>query len=154
MTKSLTAAWMLGLAACLGAAGCGGDPNPPNSPELYQNNVLSEVGDMYNTYFIQFKKPPQGVKDLAMFAEGLPTGVGAVRRGEVVVLWGVDPVDPAATDPAGDEILAYLKEVPDAGGPVITRNLKVKPLTAAEFQAAPKAAGKAEDPSAKSSKAR
>ncbi|KAJ3088368.1 hypothetical protein HK102_008926, partial [Quaeritorhiza haematococci] len=78
-----------------GAAGCGGDPNPPNSPEFYQNNVLSEVGDMYNTYFIQFKKPPQGVKDLNMFAEGLPTGVGAVRRGEVVVLWGVDPVDPA-----------------------------------------------------------
>jgi hypothetical protein len=154
MTKSLTAACLLGLAACLGAAGCGGDANPPNSPELYQNNVLSEVGDMYNTYFIQSKKPPKGVKDLAPFAEGLPTGVGAVRRGDVVVLWGATPVDPTSTDPAGDEILAYLKEVPDSGGPVITRNLKVKPMTADEFKAAPKAAGTAEDPSAKTSKSR
>lgn len=151
MTRSLTAALMIGATACF-VAGCGGDPNPPNSPELYQNNVLSEVGDMYNTYSIQFKKPPKGVKDLAMFADGLPTGVGAVRSGEVVVLWGAELVDPTVEGGAGDEILAYLKDVPESGGPVITRNLKVKPMTADEFKAAPKAAGTVE--AEKSSKSR
>ncbi|MDG3007637.1 hypothetical protein [Paludisphaera mucosa] len=135
----------LALAAAL-AAGCGGDPNPPNSPQLYQNNVLAEVGDMYNTHFVQHKKPPQGLKDLSPFADTLPTGLGAARRGEVVVLWGVDPVDPAGSDAAGEEILAYLKEAPESGGGVLTRNLKVKSMTADEFKAAPKAAGKVEEP--------
>ena len=139
----LTTSFGLGL-----AAGCGGDPNPPNSPQLYQNTVLTEIGDMINTHTIQHKKPPQGVKDLSPFADTLPTGLGAARPGDVLVIWGVGPVDPAGADPAGDEILAYLKEAPESGGGVLTRNLKVKSLTADEFKAAPKAPGKLEEPRA------
>ncbi|OJW19965.1 MAG: hypothetical protein BGO49_10600 [Planctomycetales bacterium 71-10] len=135
---------VLALALAL-APGCGGDPNPPNSPELYNNTVLSELGDMISTYNLQHKKPPQGVKDLAVFAESLPTGLGAARRGDAVVLWGVAPVEPGSSGAEGQEILAYLKEAPESGGGVLTRDLQVKSLTADEFKAAPKAAGKIED---------
>jgi hypothetical protein len=143
----------LGLLLALALApGCGGDPNPPNSPQVYNNTVLFEVGDMINTHTIQHKKPPQGVKDLAAFADSLPTGVGAARRGDVVVLWGVAPVEPGAAGPEGEEILAYLKETPDSGGGVLTRSLQIKSLTADEFKAAPKAPGKVEDTAGKAAK--
>lgn len=145
----LSPALAIALALTL-APGCGGDPNPPNSPELYSNNVLFEVGDMINTYYIQHKKPPQGLKDLNAFADTLPTGLGAARRGEVVVLWGVAPVAPdpsGASSPEGQEILVYLKETPEAGGGVLTRDLQTKRLSAEEFQSAPKAAGKIEETS-------
>lgn len=144
----------LALALSL-AAGCGGDPNPPNSPELYSNNVLFEVGDMINTYYIQHKKPPQGLKDLNAFADTLPTGLGAARKGEVVVLWGVAPVEPnpaGTSSPEGQEILAYQQEAPDSGGGVLTRDLTIKRLSAEEFKAAPKADGKIEDTSKTSKK--
>ena len=45
-----------------------------------------------------------------------------------------------------NEILAYVKEAPDSGGGVLTRNLKLKKMTAEEFKAAPRAAGTIEDP--------
>lgn len=146
MTKPLRlAALVPALAFALTfAPGCGSDPNPPNSPELYNNTVLYEIGDMINTYQIQHKKPPQGVRDLAAFADSLPTGLGAARRGDVVVLWGVAPVESGSPGPEGQEVLAYLKETPESGGGVLTRSLQIKSLTAAEFQAAPKAAGKIE----------
>jgi hypothetical protein len=147
MTKSLRlAAFVPVLVLALTfVPGCGGgDVNPPNSPELYNNTVLFEIGDMINTYHIQHKKPPQGVKDLADFADSFPTGVGAARRGDVVVLWGVVPVESGSSDPEGQQVLAYLKEAPESGGGVLTRSLQIKSLTADEFKAAPKAAGKVE----------
>lgn len=125
--------------------GRNGDPNTPNSPQLYANNVLTEIGGMISTYTVQHRKPPQGLKDPSMFADSLPTGLGAARKGEIVVLWGVAPVDPGGTDPAGNEILAYTKEAPDSGGGVLTRNLKLKEMTAEEFKAAPKVAGTIQD---------
>jgi hypothetical protein len=131
--------------ALIGLPGCGGDPNPTNSPELYTNTVLFEIGDMINSYTLEKKKPPQGVKDLAAFADTLPTGVGAARRGDVVILWGVAPVESGSSGPEADEILAYLKETPESGGGVLTRSLKIKSMSPEEFQAAPKAPGTVED---------
>ncbi len=141
-TAELVSAIALALAF---APGCGKDPNPPNSPQLYSNNVLFEIGDTINTYYIQHKKAPQGIKDLAEFADTFATGIGAARRGEVVVFWGVAPVESGSTSPEGQEVLAYLKESPESGGGVLTRALQIKSLTAEEFKAAPKAAGKIED---------
>jgi hypothetical protein len=112
---------------------------------LYNNTVLFEIGDMINSYQLEHKKPPQKVKDLAAFSETLPTGLGAARRGDVVVFWGVAPVESGSAGPEAQEILAYLKETPESGGGVLTRDLTVKSLTAEEFKAAPKAAGTIED---------
>ncbi|MFO0959407.1 MAG: hypothetical protein U0800_18560 [Isosphaeraceae bacterium] len=147
MTKPLRLAFARLLPALAFAAGCGQDPNPSNSPQLYNSTVLFEVGDTINTYYLQNKKPPQGIKDLAGFSESFPTGLGAARRGDVVVFWGVAPVQGGSTGPEGQEILAYLKETPESGGGVLTRALEIKSLTAEEFKAAPKAAGKIEDTS-------
>jgi hypothetical protein len=128
------------------APGCGsGNPNPANSPELYSNTVLFEIGDMINTHCIQHKKAPQGLRDLAVFEDSFPTGLGAARRGDVVIFWGVETIDPAAGGPEGEEVLAYLKETPETGGGVVTRALQIKSLTPDQFKAAPKAPGKIED---------
>jgi hypothetical protein len=148
MTKSLrlTALTPVLALALAVVPGCGwGNPNPPNSPELYTNTALFEIGDMINTYTIQHKKPPQGLRDLSAFAETFSSGTNAAREGEVVVLWGVAPVEPGSAGPEGQEILAYVKEAPESGGGVLTRDLQIKSLSADAFQAAPKAAGKIEE---------
>jgi hypothetical protein len=132
------------------APGCGGGAtNATNSPELYTNTALYEIGDMINTYTMERKKPPRGLRDLSAFAETFSTGTNAVREGQVVVLWGVAPVAPGSAGPEAQEILAYVKEAPDTGGGVITRDLTIKSLGADAFKAAPKAAGTADDKAGK-----
>ncbi len=147
MIKSLLAT--LGILCCL-VAGCGG-PTVENSPAVFDNNALSEVRDMYEVYTQVHKKAPRSLKDFAMFSDGSPTGIVAVKQGDVVVVWEVKLSEDAASDSA-DEVLAYAKEVPEKGGLVLMKNRQIKSMTADEFKAAPKAEGKIEAPPADKTK--
>ena len=136
----------MGVIAVALTAGCGGG-GPVNSPEVFENNALSEIGDIYRLYTEVNKKPPQSLRDFAPFREGTPNGIGAAARGEVVVLWGaqLNDLTEEGTNDSPDEVLAYLKDVPEKGGLVLMKNRKIRSMTAEEFKAAPKA-GKETEP--------
>jgi hypothetical protein len=66
-----------------------------------------------------------------------------------VVLWGATLPETGAepTGATSDEVLAYLKPVPGSGGPVLTRDRRVRTMTAEEFRASPKAGAPEPEPS-------
>jgi len=136
----------LGIASCL-IVGCG-EPAVENSPEVYENNALSEVRDMYELYTQTKHKAPKSLKDFqAMFSEGNPTGIYAIKSGAVVVIWDVALNENRDAD-SPDEVLAFVSDVPEKGGIVLMKNRSLKKMTAEEFSAAPKA-GAIEEPKAK-----
>jgi len=65
----------------------------------------------------------------------------SIASGKYVVLWGVDTRKFLQARTAAETILAYERETPEQGGLVVTVNGTVKGMTAADFQAAPKAKG-------------
>jgi hypothetical protein len=139
ISKSIYATGVVAVSLVL-AVGCGGG-YPTNSPAVFENNALSEIGEIYRLYTEMNKKPPQSLRDFAPFREGTPNGIGAAARGEVVVLWGakLNDLTEEGTNDSPDEVLAYLKEVPEKGGLVLMKNRKIKSMTPEEFKAAPKA---------------
>ncbi len=112
-----------------------------NSPAVFENNALSEIGSIYRLYSEVSKKPPKNLKDFEPYREGTPNGIGAASRGEIVVLWGakLNDLTEEGTGDSPDEVLAYMKDVPTKGGMVLMKNRKIKSMTAEEFKAAPKA---------------
>ena len=140
----------LGVMAVGLAAGCGGG-YPANSPEVFQNNALSEIGATYRLYTEVNKRPPKSLRDFEPFREGTPNGIGAAARGEVVVLWGakLNDLTEEGTNDSPDEVLAYLKDVPEKGGLVLMKNRKIKSMTPEEFKAAPKAVTESPPPKGK-----
>jgi hypothetical protein len=107
---------------------------------------LKQLGLMYHSYCDVNKKGPSGVEDVAAFGRNEPglTGVvSALRAGKYVLVWNVNINDPACL-PGGisDTVLGYEASVPNGGGAVLMALGSVQPMTAAEFQAAPKALGK------------
>jgi len=139
MPKPLRAMSLIAVSLAVGF-GCG-QPATVNSPAVFQNNALQEIGELYRSYTEIKKKPPQSLRDFDAYSEGYPSGHIAAQRGEVVVLWGakLDDLSEAGTNDSPDEVLAYLKEVPEKGGLVLMKNRKIKSMTAEEFKAAPKA---------------
>jgi len=137
---------ILAIASCL-VVGCGA-PTVENSPAVYENNALSEVRDMYELYTQTKHKAPRGPRDFeAMFSDGNPTGVAAIKQGNVVVIWDVKLNEDRDADSA-DEVLAFVSDVPENGGFVLMKNRSIKKMTPEEFNAAPKA-GEIEEPKAK-----
>lgn len=127
----------LAVAALL-IAGCG-SPTVENSPEVFENHTLSEVGDMYQVYIQAKSKPPKSLKDLnAMFSEGYSTTLTQIKTGEVIVFWDV-PLNPDPSADSADEVLAYFKDVPESGGFTLMKDHSIKKMTPEQFQAAPKA---------------
>ena len=123
--------------------GCGGASDAPFTPEKLNDVKLREVGDLYRVYQVNKKSPPNTLNDLAAFATVTLTAFEAIRSGEVVVRYGATLPDteeePKTT--GATEILAYLKDVPARGGPVLLLDRSTRHMTADEFKAA-KLAGK------------
>src|SRR5262245_48949944 len=132
------------------AVGCGSG-TPANSPEQFDDNALSEIGSTYRLYTEMKKKAPQSLKDFQELRDGAPNGIGAAERGEVVVMWGakLNDLTMEGTNDSPDEVLAYLKDVPEKGGLVLMKNRKIKKMSAEEFKAAPKAGTPAKSAPAK-----
>jgi hypothetical protein len=105
---------------------------------------LNDVGDIYRTFVVMNKKAPKTLGDLAKLERMSPAGIVALRSGEVVVRFGMDlpNTDPEPGKSASDEILAYEKQVPEAGGKVLMLDRTIRQMTADEFKAASQAGGK------------
>ncbi len=85
--------------------------------------------------------PPAGLADLDPFQTKWQEAYNSMKSGDFVVLWGT-PVNWAMSSKGKDEagkpelVLAYGKDVPSAGGYVLTSAGKITKMSAAEFVAA------------------
>jgi hypothetical protein len=94
---------------------------------------LREVGAMCQEAAVSLSRPPSSIADFKRYEEGYPTALKALRSGQVVLRYGT-PLGDANT------ILAHEKDAPNSGGWVVMADGQtVKQMSAAEFQAAPKA---------------
>ena len=119
------------------AGGCGPRTEPLTPMEMADVR-LRDVGELYRAHQLARKAPPQSLKDLAPFGNATPSGFSALRRGDVVVRYGATLPD-TAEEPAGaasDEVLAYARDVPTRGGPVLMLDRRARSMTADEFKAA------------------
>jgi hypothetical protein len=127
---------------CLGlvAVGCGDSGRPVTKEDMLETS-LNDVGEVYRSFVVMKKRPPQKLKDLTPLEAMSPAGIVALRSGEVVVRFGADLPD-TDTEPGkspSEEILAYEKRVPESGGKVLLLNRTIRTMTSDEFKAAPKA---------------
>jgi hypothetical protein len=127
---------VLALAAGCESSGGGGFEASPDNGDRY---ALTEVGEILRNRMLDTTQPPRSQDDIGRYENAGPTGFGRVKKGEIVVLWGTNPKDGAS-----DQILAYEKKTPLAGGFVLMQDgLTVKKLTPDEFRAAPKSGASA-----------
>ena len=123
------------LASCLTGCSSGTSNNsgPPSNAD-----ALNEVANMIREYAASHNnRPPSKASDLAAYKNQYTIGANAIDAGDVIVLWGASV---AGEGGGGSEtIIAYEKSAPDSGGAVLLQNGTVKKMTAAEFNAAPKA---------------
>lgn len=135
----------LAVLLAAGLTGCGaGSSSGPRTPAEIQDMRLQDVGELYRSYQETFKKPPKSLKDLLKVGDATaPVGHASIREKQVVVRWNVTLPDtaPEPTSPPSDEVLAYIKDVPEKGGAVLTVDRRIRRMTAEEFKAA-KLAGK------------
>jgi hypothetical protein len=119
-------------------AGCSSRPQV-DTPPVY--TALQDVNDLLHSATDANRRPPAGLADLDRYRSLYPRGYAAIQSGEVVVLWGatLKGEGEAGRDEA---VVAYEKGVPTEGGYVLLSAGTVKKMTAAEFNAAPKAAKK------------
>lgn len=135
------------------AAGCA-EPTGEAVTEANRAEVaLNDVGQLYRQYTFDKKKPPTSLADFGPYELMAPLGLQALHDGDVVARAGVVIQDveegPATKDPA-DAVIAYAKEVPTSGGPVLMHNRTIRQMTADEFKSA-KMAGDGDMPAGKAS---
>lgn len=141
-------ACVIALAGLL--AGCNSAP-PSHSDDAAPNILaLEEVSHILRMYKKSGQGAPKSIKDVAGMSNGLPAGIEALRKGNVLLYWEA-PFDPDDSK----TVIAYQKEAPEKGGEVLMRDGTVAHMTAEEFQAAPKPAdGKLTIPPAEKTKKR
>lgn len=118
-------------------AGCSSGNRSGTATGPTDADALTEVGGMVRSYAAEAGRGPAKQADLARYQNEFPQGWAALTAGKVVVVWGGKVAGEGGG--GGTAVVAYLKAVPDAGGPVFLENGTVKEMTAAEFAAAPKA---------------
>lgn len=131
---------LLSLAAMV-AAGCGGGSQPIITQDQEKENALAQVGEMVRFYQVSKNKPPTRFADLGPVRAVAGNGYDAVKSGDVILLYGASLSD-TSEEPGqstSDEVLAYQKQVPEAGGKVIMLDRSIKTMTAEEFKSAKKA---------------
>jgi hypothetical protein len=115
--------------ACLW--GCGSS-KPTTLVEVSLEAELKDLGDIYDYYTKQQKRPPAKYEDLSTVSAGAPV---SAADGRVKVYWG-QPLSASRSN----IILAYELKAETAGGWVLMQDGKtIKQLSAAEFASAPKA---------------
>jgi hypothetical protein len=126
------------------AVGCGGGGQGRTTaavPTTNEGLALMEVGRSYQAFVKMSRRPPSGLKEVLPSEQGYPAGINALRKGDVIVLWGAG-LD--RTSQGAATILAYEKKTPKEGGLALMQDISIRSMTADEFQTAPKAPGKAE----------
>ena len=131
----------LGMAILAGLAGCSSSNSNSGSGTPGNTDLLEEVRGLIGMYSGEHKKAPRSLADCTKYEAGYPLGFAAVKKGDIVVIWGVKMiVEEGGGSPQGTtDIVAYEKKTPTEGGSVLLHNGTVKTVTADEFKAAPKA---------------
>jgi hypothetical protein len=129
----------LATATALGVlAGCSSRPQGAAvAPEV---TLLQDVNDLLRAAGTSGRLPAK-VADLDRYKTMFPRGYEAVKTGNVVVFWGA-PFQGEGDVGKNEVVVAYEKNVPAEGGHVLLSAGSVKKMTAAEFNAAPKAGPK------------
>jgi hypothetical protein len=125
---------LLALIPLFFVSGCG-QQSGTISEEQRRKEDLAGIYDLYKLYAKKNQKPPAQLADLTQKEQrtSAPGATRVLQSEEYLVVWGADL---AVNDGA---VLAYEKAAPTAGGWVLLRDGTVKQMTAAEFEAAPKA---------------
>lgn len=130
---------IVALILALNAAGCTSSPGAGEAvpPALID---LQEVADLLRAAAGTGRTPTK-LADLAATQSMYPRGFEALKSGEIVVLWGAPIAGEGAASEGGapQAVLAHEKNAPAEGGYVLLQDGTVKPMTADEFKAAPKA---------------
>ncbi len=98
---------------------------------------LQVVGKLLNAAARRLGHPPARLSELESFQGKYEEAYNSVKAGDFVVLWGT-PLQKAGEPGKPAIVLAYGKDVPTAGGYVLTSAGKVTKMSAAEFASAPK----------------
>ncbi len=133
--RVLTIALLPVLGAGCSGSGGSGDQAP-------QQATLQDVADMIRATTQPNGHGPAKLADLNRVRDMFPRGYEAVKSGEVVVLWGAGLMGEGDIGKGGGEVVAYEKDAPASGGYVLLTSGETKKMSAAEFNAAPKAGKK------------
>jgi hypothetical protein len=120
--------------ATVTTVGCGGSPKVDPAPSTGQ--LLKNLKELLAEYQKQKNKAPSAITDFGELEYSFDGAMWLLRNNKVVYVWGA----PLKAD--GQAVIAYVAEAPQSGGEVLLEDGTVKTMTAAEFAAAPKAAGK------------
>ncbi len=125
----------------LAAAGCGGSSGGPMTKDQGEDQALTQIGELCRHYQFMKKKGPDKLTDLAPVKTQAASGYEALANGKAVLLYGatLPSISEDAGEGPGDEVLAYMAEVPQSGGKVLMLNRTVKTMSADDFKAAKKA---------------
>ena len=118
----------------------------PSHTMQCQGDLLAIVMQ-YHMYFDTYGAPPVNAEELASFEDAFDTlpshqqrrsrCIAALDSGDYVISWSYDLRE--GLDRNAEFILAYHRDVPDAGGYVVYADAMVKLVTASEFASASKA---------------
>jgi hypothetical protein len=135
--QSRRAAAALLLAALLAACGCGrGGQRGSAATGPTPQDAAEDVARLLKEFAEEQKRAPAGLGEVAHLDAAHPVGYPALARGEYLLYWKV----PLSTGPeAARTVLAYHKDVPAQGGPVVMLDGTVKQMSADEFRSAPRA---------------
>ena len=95
---------VLGVVLVMYIPGCGlgGSDGAVYSKEQLSIEQLAQI---FRAYKKGEKTPPKGLKDFLKLERGFPAAIGSIRKGDVMVFWGVDlsegPRLPARSWPIG-----------------------------------------------------
>jgi hypothetical protein len=130
---------VVGAVVAAGLCGCSSGPGGGGSGEA-QSTRFNEIAELLRS--ASSSKPPTKVADLSRFEQRFPDAYQAIKSGAVVVVWGGAMQGEGAAASGGGPVIAYEKDTPTAGGYVLLTSGEVKKMSAAEFNAAPKAGNK------------
>jgi hypothetical protein len=112
-------------------AGCGGG-GARDDPQATRD--LQAIGLAYHSYNDASQRGPGKPEDLSPYLEAdNKAAYDALKSGRYVFIWNVRLLE---AQPTSETVIAYEKDVPTKGGPVLYADTTVKNLTAEEFKSA------------------
>jgi hypothetical protein len=139
--KRLAITWAVALVVAVGLSGCG--KMQQAAARQRAANDLKQIALLYHEYNDKHRKGPSGPDDPEFVKMVNETGaqpvLAKVQGGDYVFFWDVKLGDLGKGAGMSQTVLGYEKDAPTAGGLVVMGDGTVKSMTAAEFNAAPKA---------------
>jgi hypothetical protein len=121
--------WLLLAVVPILVVGCSKSGNDANVSQ--EETQLKGIHEIYMMYVKKNQAPPKQFSDINQpaYSEIYSGAFNGIKDGNYIVVWGVSGTD-------GGTVLAYPKDAPEKGGPVVMADGKVKTMTADELKAA------------------